>query len=210
MNNQKSVLFYLSSCPSCNKFMSECQKYNILKNFQLIKIDGNIDYYKNKGLTIVPTIKVVGYSKSFMGSECFDWLKSIIDTINQHKINSPVSKIQEQANIQNSKIIQAPPIIKNNNETNKNNNKSLNEMGYNSNEMNAISDTYAYKEEDKAFPMSFQSRNLNTEIYTPPIEKNKIEKNKQTELIKKLELVRNNDKNEFIKIAEQERKKIIS
>jgi len=212
MNNQKSVLFYLSSCSTCNKFMSECQKYNILKNFQLIKIDGNIDYYKQKGLTVVPTIKVIGYSKSFMGSECFDWLKSIIDTINQQKTITPISKIQEQANIQNNKITPPPLISKNNTNTNddKKNNKNLNEMGYNSNEMNAISDTYAYKDDDKAFPMAFQSRNLNSEIYTPPIEKNKIEKNKQTELIKKMELVRNNDKNEFIKNAEEERKKIIS
>ena len=211
MDNQKSVLFYLSTCPTCNKFMSDCQKINILKNFQLIKIDGNINYYKQKGLTVVPTIKVVGYSKSFMGSECFDWYNSIINSINQTKNNQPVSIIQEQANIQNNKIIQPPIITKNNNENqnNKNNNKNLNEMGYNSCEMNGISDIYAYKDKDNAFPMSFQSRNLNNEIYTPPIEKNKIEKNKQTELIKKIELIRNNDKNEFIKIADQERKKFI-
>jgi hypothetical protein len=204
MDNQKSVLFYLSTCPTCNKFMSECQKYNILKNFQLIKIDGNIDYYKQKGLTIVPTIKVVGYSKSFMGSECFEWLNSIIESINQQKLNQPIDKIKDSSNNTNKKIT-LPPIVGKTNET-----KSLNEMGYRPSEMNGISDTYAYKDIDTAFPMSFQSRNLNTEIYTPPIEKNKIEKGKQSELIKKMELMRNNDKNEFIKNAEQERNNIIN
>jgi hypothetical protein len=203
MDNQKSVLFYLSTCPTCNKFMTECQKYNILKNFQLIKIDDNIDYYKQKGLAVVPTIKVIGYSKSFMGSECFEWLKSIIDTINRQQLNQPIDKIKEQASVQNKKIT-PPPIVNNNN----NEKKNLNDMGYRPSEMNGISDTYAYKDIDIAFPMSFQSRNLNTEIYTPPIEKNKIEKNKQSELIKKMELVRNNDKNEFIKIAEQERSRV--
>ena len=203
MDNQKSVLFYLSTCTTCNKFMTECQKHNILKNFQLIKIDGNIDYYKKKGLTVVPTIKVIGYSKSFMGSECFEWLNSIIETINQQKLNQPINKIQEQANIIN-KNATPPPIVNKNTETKSLN---LNDMGYRPSEMNGISDTYAYKDNDAAFPMAFQSRNLNTEIYTPPIEKNKIEKSKQAELIKKMELIRNNDKNEFIKIAEQERNK---
>jgi hypothetical protein len=181
--------------------MSECQKYNILKNFQLIKIDNNIDYYKQKGLTVVPTIKVIGYSKSFMGSECFEWLKSIIETINQQQLNKPINKDHSNSTI---KKITSPPIVNNIN----NEKKSLNDMGYRPSEMNGISDTYAYKDIDTAFPMSFQSRNLNTEIYTPPIEKNKIEKNKQSELIKKMELIRNNDKNEFIKIAEQERSRI--
>ena len=199
MDNKKSVLFYLSSCSTCNKFMTECQKYNILKNFQLIKIDNNIDYYKQKGLTIVPTIKVIGYSKSFMGSECFDWLNSIIETINQQKNNSSMNK---PSDINEQKITKPPIVEKKNIEQ-----KNLNDMGFRPTEMNGISDTYAYKDNDAAFPMSFQSRNSNTEIYTPPIEKNKIEKGKQTELIKKMELLRNNDKNEFIKIAEEERKK---
>ena len=202
MDNQKSVLFYLSTCSTCNKFMTDCQKYNILKNFQLIKIDNNIDYYKQKGLTIVPTIKVIGYSKSFMGSECFNWLNSIIETINQQKNNSPINKPSEK----NEQKIKKPPLVENNNKNNET--KNLNDMGYRPTEMNGISDTYAYKDNDAAFPMSFQSRNSNTEIYTPPIEKNKIEKSKQSELIKKMELLRNNDKNEFIKIAEEERKKI--
>jgi hypothetical protein len=201
MDNQKSILFYLSTCPTCNRFRLECQKYNILKNFQEIKIDNNIEYYKQKGLVIVPTIKVIGYSKSFIGSECFEWLNSIISTINQQKNNSPIN-IPNKKNEQYNKITK-PPLVEKNNET-----KNLNDMGYRPNEMNGISDTYAYKDIDTAFPMSFQSRNLNTEIYTPPIEKNKIEKSKQTELIKKMELVRNNDKNEFIKIAEQERNKV--
>ena len=199
MDNKKSVLFYLSSCSTCNKFMTECQKYNILKNFQLIKIDNNIDYYKQKGLTIVPTIKVIGYSKSFMGSECFDWLNSIIETINQQKNNSSMNK---PSDINEQKITKPPIVEKKNIEQ-----KNLNDMGFRPTEMNGISDTYAYKDNDAAFPMSFQSRNSNTEIYTPTIEKNKIEKGKQTELIKKMELLRNNDKNEFIKIAEEERKK---
>ena len=189
----------------------------ILKNFQLVKIDGNVDYYKKKGLTIVPTIKVIGYSKSFMGQECFEWLKTIISTLNKNNItNSPINIGNRQNQMENNSINKqsnktiTPPII-NKNASNPNNenlkNKKLDDMGYRPGEMNGISDTYAYKDIDAAFPMSFQTRNSNSEIYTPPIEKNKIEKNKQVELIKKIELSRNNDKNEFIKNAEEERNK---
>ena len=61
-----------------------------------------------------------------------------------------------------------------------------------------------------AFKQNFQLKNMNSEIFTPPIEKTKLKENKQSDLTKRLTLQRNNDTNNFKRKIEQEHIKIMN
>ena len=189
----ENVLFYLSTCNSCNMFMQECQKLDILKKFNCVKIDDKIQFFISKGITIVPTIIIKGYSQNIVGKKCFDWLNSIKQVINTQQNND----ITPYYNIETSKkqIIQPPPIDSNGIKQKKVD--VLNIDGFRDNEMNAISDNYAFKDKDDAFPMSFQSKNLNFEIKTAP-ELNKINNSIHQKLVKNVDSSRIQDKKEFL------------
>ena len=65
-NNQTSlpnILFYSNTCKTCNMFMTMCQNNKLLKYFQLVCVDDKVKELANKGLKIVPTIIVKGFSK---------------------------------------------------------------------------------------------------------------------------------------------------
>jgi hypothetical protein len=51
-----NILFYSKQCKSCNIFINQCHKHNILKYFKLVCVDERINEFKEKGIKIVPTI----------------------------------------------------------------------------------------------------------------------------------------------------------
>lgn len=211
MNNQNNTLFFLSQCPTCQNFRIQCQKYNLLCDFNLICIDHNKQYYIQKGLTKVPSIILKGSSQIISGSNCFEWLNQMIKLIeekNKQQMYENYNNIYNQN--MNNNIARPPPLIKNNNNNNNNEQTKLN--GYNNNEMNGISDNYAYESEtnNNAFPKNFQSKYMSTEIFTPPIEKTKIEKNKQNELTRKISQQRKFETNEYKKRIEKEHQDILN
>ena len=199
----ENVLFYLSTCSVCNIFMQECQRIDILKKFNCVKVDGRIDFFVSKGITMVPTIILKGCLTPLVGkNKCSEWLASIKQVINTQKND----EITPYYNIENSKKqVTQPPSIHNTEIIQKNTN-TLNIDGFRDNEMNAISDNYAYKDNDDAFPMAFQRKNLNFEIKTAP-ELKKINNSIHEKLIKTDDNTRVQDKKEFLNKFEEDYQK---
>lgn len=82
MNQQPNILFYSKLCKSCNIFINQCHKSNILKYFKLVCVDDRINEFKEKGIKIVPTIYKQGHGKPLEGKEAFMWLETIINNGN--------------------------------------------------------------------------------------------------------------------------------
>ena len=113
--NNKNLLFYLKECPTCLKFMQLCQNNNILQKFELICIDGKIKYFVSKGINVVPTITVAGYTKPFVGKEVFVWLNTILNMNKplQYGTAKDTQNINKPADIFSIKATPPPPITKN-------------------------------------------------------------------------------------------------
>jgi hypothetical protein len=85
MNRQNSsaqpinILFYSKQCKSCNIFINQCHKHNILKYFKLVCVDERINEFKEKGIKIVPTIYKHSHGKPLEGKDAFIWLETIIN-----------------------------------------------------------------------------------------------------------------------------------
>lgn len=102
---------------------------------------------------------------------------------------------------QNIKIINANSNQQNN--INLNNNQSqpsvkkINQLfGFLQNEMSGLSDGYAYVNVDNPLPKSFLPPDKDMEIYTAP-EGDKVDKKKQEQLVKIVEMERTNDREQF-------------
>jgi len=211
MNNNNNILFYLTTCTTCQGFIKLCQENKILYKFKLVSIDDNIKYFISKGIEIVPTIVISGYQKPIVGKDCFNWLNSVVQMNNTPA--APILRYGSEKDIQNInkpkedifsvKTPQPPPMINKIQEQ-----KPKEFLGYRKEEMNSISDSYAYKDIDNAFPMNYQTNNSAFEIYTGQ-EGKKITKTEQEKLIRDFRNERTNDQNEFIKITEENIKKII-
>ena len=152
-----NILFYSNTCKTCNMFMTMCQNNKLLKYFQLVCVDDKVKELANKGLKIVPTIIIKGFSKPIEGKNVFNWLETTmsmrtnkqIDNSNEvylpetgintnTNINSAImNRMQQNANIMQTSqpnlipsvpqtnvikrnVVQAPPIITPNSNTNPN------------------------------------------------------------------------------------------
>lgn len=210
MSNNKNILFYLSSCNTCQGFIKMCQENRILQKFELVCIDNNIKFYVSKGVEVVPTIVIAGYQRPIAGKDCFSWLNSVVQMNNVQKPMFQYGSEKDTQNINRQKedIFAVkppppPPVINKNVEPQK---KEL--LGFREAEMNSISDSYAYKDVDSAFPMNFQHKNSNFEIYTG-IEGKKINKTEQERLIREFQSERTNEQNEFARLTEQKIKELL-
>lgn len=86
--------------------------------------------------------------------------------------------------------------------------KPINQLfGYLKNEMSGYSDSYAYIDIDNPLPKSFLPPDKDMEIYTAP-EGNKIDKQKQEQMIRLEEMERNNQKDIFKKTIDEINNKI--
>jgi hypothetical protein len=74
-----NILFYSKQCKSCNIFINQCHKHNILKYFKLVCVDERINEFKEKGIKIVPTIYKQNHGKPLEGKDAFIWLETIIN-----------------------------------------------------------------------------------------------------------------------------------
>ncbi len=81
-------------------------------------------------------------------------------------------------------------------------------FGFLENEMAGCSDTYAYLLVDNALPKSFLPPDKDLQIYTAP-EGNKLDKKTQEMYIKNMEMFRDNDKEEYKKLQEQQQREAI-
>jgi len=81
-------------------------------------------------------------------------------------------------------------------------------FGFLQEEMSGFSDTFAYLMTDNPLPKSFLPCDKDLEIYTAP-EGDKLDKRNQEMLMKNVEMIRENDKNNFIKHMETEHNKVL-
>ena len=203
MSNE-NMLFILTTCPSCNMFIETCQRLNILSKFKIIRVDGRVSEFVSKGIQTVPSIYISGMTNLIIGKECHKWISSIEQSMS---VDNPTLRYAQNLNGElnnpnhSNNNVKKPPQIKT---AEKNNEKKL--LGFLQNEMTGISDNYAYKEDDNAFPMSFQSKNYNFEIKTVP-EKNKVSVSATKGLIKNAELMRDSDRLDFMKKFDEDYEK---
>jgi hypothetical protein len=219
--NNPNLLFYSKKCKTCEVFINTCHNNGVLKYLKLICIDENINSYSSKGLKIVPTIIIQGNNTPIEGKNVFVWLENLLNTIkvnnqppkinNQPLANNIVKRNKEEpviinnSNIKTNKNIQI--IQENNNEKQVNNNNGpsvkKSPFGYLKEEMDGLSDSFAYLMTDNPLPKSFTTVDKEQAIYTAP-EGNKLDRRTQEMLIKTLETERINEKNEIEKIYEME------
>jgi hypothetical protein len=81
-------------------------------------------------------------------------------------------------------------------------------FGYLQEEMSGFSDTFAYLLSDNPLPKCFLPHDKDLQIYTAP-EGDKLDSKRQSMLIKNMEMIRENDKNMFVKQIEKEYEKIV-
>lgn len=118
---------------------------------------------------------------------------------------------QEQNNAMQNKTTQNNTIQNNTTQNNtKQNAPSVKSQpyGFLKEEMTGFSDSFAYLMSDNPLPKSFLPCDKDLEIYTAP-EGDKLDKKNQELLIKNIEIIRENDKNNFVKNMEHEHNKII-
>lgn len=214
MNQPPNVLYYSSNCKACIYFLNTGKSFNILKFFRLECIDNKIQEYKSKGLQSVPTIILnvqnANTRKILQGEQCIYWLKDTINAINSS------NKIENNNVIKRSSITNTTNNITNNTTNNTTNNENNNipiikkqPFGYLKDEMEGLSDSFAYLMTDNPTPKSFMACNSEMNIYTAP-ENDKIDKRKQESMMRNMENVRENDKNEFKKMIEEQHRNIIN
>jgi hypothetical protein len=148
--------------------------------------------------------------------------------INQNSLNSSNNSNSSNynTNVVKRTIVAPPPIIKTNEnkkqvepdkkiingvEINTNTNPIIKNQpfGFLQEELSGFSDTFAYLNFDNPLPKSFLPCDKDLEIYTAP-EGNKLDKRNQDMLIKNMEMIRDNDKNNFIKQIEQEHNNLLN
>lgn len=81
-------------------------------------------------------------------------------------------------------------------------------FGFLQEEMTGFSDSFAYLMSDNPLPKSFLPCDKDLEIYTAP-EGQRLNKQNQEKLLKNVEIIRENDKSNFIKQMENEHQKIL-
>jgi hypothetical protein len=160
-----NLLFWSRKCEMCVNLLKILQAENLINNFKLICVDDNLDKIP-KNITRVPTMIVSGIPELLVAKQIFDWIQKV--------------KFIRNQNI-NKQIIQQ-------NLTQINNNNNNGPVGFKSAEMGSISDSFAYKDIDKALPQNYfgigeEDKNV---IFTAP-EQQKINKKDQTNLIKDLQ-----------------------
>jgi len=231
--NNPNLLFYSKKCKTCEIFINTCHNNGVLKYLKLICIDENINSYSSKGLKVVPTIIIQGNNTPIEGKNVFTWLENLLNNIkinnnyqtpkinNQPLANNIVKRNKEEpviinnSNIKNNNIrINKNVQInqENNNEKQINNNGPTikkSPFGYLKEEMDGLSDSFAYLMTDNPLPKSFTTVDKEQAIYTAP-EGNKLDRKTQEMLIKTLETERINEKNEIEKIYEIEHYNVLN
>lgn len=181
------ILFYSTKCDSCKSFIKILNNENLINIFKCINVDKiNIEKLSKMGIKNVPTIIIKGQNGVSSLYECinaFTWLDNIIK-------------------------YRRSTLIK------KNNDIQLNIIdGYKTEELNGISDQYAYLQTDVAQPKSFlpYGKDDQYRIMTIPTNMNdKLDSRDQQELIDKLETIRNSQTNELKNIMEKNQLEIIN
>lgn len=207
-----NILFYSKQCKSCNIFINQCHKHNILKYFKLVCVDERINEFKEKGIKIVPTIYKQGLGKPLEGKDAFIWLETIINNgtgtgavVVGGGTGTGAGTGAGTGTVGGAGTGAGTGNIVKRNTGNTVSNASNNTLnigttpivknvldGYLQDEMNGFSDTYALLLTDDPLPKTFATHNTDQEIYTAP-EGPKIDWRTQKNMIRNLEIQRTKD-----------------
>lgn len=175
MNNTVNILFYSRICSLCNNVLIALRNENLISHFKLFCVDDNLNSIP-KNIKKVPTMMVEGVDKLLIEHEIFEWIKQV--KFLRHNIN----------NIKNT--------------SSPSNNDPI---GWIEKEMNGISDSYAYKDVDKAMVHSYSSTNdTNDSIFTPKETNKKINPNLQLNMINDVRHIREEQDFNYKKIHKEQ------
>lgn len=178
--NTLNMIFYSERCQVCYQVLTLLKNFNIINNFKLIKVDGQIDKVP-KGITRIPTMFVQGINKPLVGGpEIFEWLKA------WHFMMRQKAMQQNQIKANMMKIMMT-------------NMKNKGPLGFSNSEMNSFSDNFALSNNDMPLPQSFQGygdEDKNS-ILTFPEAKDKLSKDEVTKRIRDIEKQRDTSEEQF-------------
>lgn len=148
-----NILFYSNNCKLSQEFLVLMKNEKLDKYFYFICIDNN----KIPQIKYTPTLIIKGIPTPYVASDAFVWLSKI----KQWKINMMLQKLSSAQQ-------EYLKTINNNLVTNTNNNI----ISFSKNEMEGMTDLFAYIQEDNAIPHSyFDYNDIGKEyILTPPLE----------------------------------------
>lgn len=149
-----NILFYSNNCKLSQEFLVLMKNEKLDKYFYFICIDDN----KIPQIKYTPTLIIKGIHTPYVAGDAFVWLSKI----KQWKINMTLQKLSSAQQ-------EYLKTINNNLMINANNN---NIISFSKNEMEGMTDLFAYIQEDSAIPHSyFDYNDIGKEyILTPPLE----------------------------------------
>lgn len=166
--SNRNVLIFSNACDASKQLIVLLQNENLIKYFYLHCIDTQ---GVPQGITVTPTIIIGNIPTPFVANDAFVWFSKI----KQWKLNMMMQRVSN-AQQQYLQTINKNLITDNN------------LLGFSRAEMEGMSDLFSYIKEDSALPQSyFTYGNLGQEnIFTPPVEQNKLDSNRQKDLFNKL------------------------
>lgn len=164
-----NVLFYSRTCDQSSYLIQLMTNMNILQNFKLYCVDGNLDSLPPH-IKEVPSLIVTGISQPLNTQNSFKWIETV--------------RFMNQKNtIEMNKKIILSNMMKNA--------QMIGPLGYATTEMGGFSDNFAFTETDHAQAKSFFGYGSETEntIFTAP-EQTKIGTSEQNKKISDFESIR--------------------
>jgi len=163
-----NIIFYSKNCRDCCNLLTILKNENMIQNFVLFCVDGRLhDVPPN--VTMVPTMIVSGINKPLAGKETFEWINKAKFLRQQNTMNMNKQNIMKM-NLMRMASKKGP-------------------HGFLNDEMNGISDGFAYTKTDMALPHRYVSaaeKNKNA-IFTAPESKQKISPAEQQRRIEELQ-----------------------
>lgn len=181
MSANPNLLFYSNQCQMCQSLLRILKNENMIQYFKCICVDiESVRRALPQGINRVPTTIIPSINKKLVADEIFQWLQSV-----------KMSRLQH-SNIQPTVMQQQIQRAQQNNNRNGNQqvqNRQTGPIGFVSQEMSGLSDTYAYTNVDEVPRHSYVScteLDKNT-IFTAPEKQSKITQSLQPNFIKDAE-----------------------
>jgi len=165
-----NILFFSNFDNQCKLFIQHLQNEGLLNYFKCICKDNNPNFPKD--IVYLPTIIINNSTgkQVFTGTDAFGWLQRI----KQLKSNLIMKQMQNLSQTQINSMMG-------------NLNMKQTYIDYSKLEMDGITDTFTYtNDNDNNIPHTFVSPKANTEIFTTPDEKEKLNSKEQKKLCDEL------------------------
>jgi hypothetical protein len=174
-NNNINIIFYSKTCDDCKTLLTLLQNEGMLQNFVMYCVDGRLKEIP-PSITTVPTMTVASINKPLVGKETFEWVNKMKFIKEQNMMNINKHNIMK-LNLMRMENKNGP-------------------HGFFNEEMNGISDNFAYTKTDIALPHRYSGATENKgAIFTAPDEKKKISKEEQKKRIESITKTRTEQDN---------------